>query len=187
MAVKKTKIRRAGDQESVRQFGGNYRAFVAHVCKANWNGTPNWRLRGNAYADITNSAWRVVCPICDNPIIHEPGEPFFCPNCMMEGNDGFAMTVVYPENYAEIEAVLMKRPDPKTRNWLHAKKETVADLIKENEAHGIVAKPKKKKQPVKGKKAPTLEELAEMKIPQIEDAEEKPEKPSAEKKPEAGE
>lgn len=76
-----------------------------------------------------------MCPFCAGAQVIEPGEPFCCVDCVMSGNEGYSMDVVYPEERAEIERILMLRPNPLNRNWLPH--ETIADLIAENLEHGI--------------------------------------------------
>jgi hypothetical protein len=44
--------------------------------------------------------------------------------------------VTWPTDRAEIERILMDRPDPATRNWLPG--ETLQELVIENLAHGII-------------------------------------------------
>lgn len=139
-------IRTANQQKIVRQLGG-YRRFVEHCLRLRWRDAmqSNPLLRridwehpqGEVQATIGRSDWRVDCPYCRGALVVEPGEPYFCPDCAMQGNDYKPLTVVFPANRAEIERVLLKRPDPETRNWLVG--ETVADLERENREHGIGA------------------------------------------------
>jgi hypothetical protein len=49
---------------------------------------------------------------------------------------GLPTDIVWPPDPIAIEAVLLMRPDPASRNWEPG--ETVADLVMENAAHGIV-------------------------------------------------
>lgn len=181
-----TWIKTARDHKSVRLYGGGYEAFVEQAAKKIWRGAKvNWRIKGNVKAEINNSSWIVKCPFCSGAILHEPGAPYFCPNCLMEGNEGYAMTVEYPEARAEIEAALLRRPNPANRNW-HAS-ESVADLIKENEAHGIAAEEKPKVEKPKGRRVLTVEERAAIELvypepdglPEIVEEPKKPEKPEA--------
>ena len=132
----KTYIKTARDQVAVRKVGGNYQRFIEAACDSNWPGaTVNWVTKGVAYAEVSNSSWIVRCPYCPNAVVHQPGAAFYCPNCLMQGNGGYAMTVVYPEQREQIEAVLCRRPSPNNRNWFPY--ETVDELIAQNMEHGI--------------------------------------------------
>ena len=129
-----TFIRTANDQPSVRAAGG-YRRFIAKLVAQRWRRQlPNWDVRGAVSAEIVRSSWRVSCPFCASATVAEPGEPFFCPDCMMAGNNGLAMLVIMPEEREQIERILNMRPVPETRNWLPH--ESVDDLIVENIEHG---------------------------------------------------
>jgi hypothetical protein len=48
---------------------------------------------------------------------------------------GVPTEIVWPVDPISIEAVLLMRPNPHTRNWVPP--ETLTDLIAENAAHGI--------------------------------------------------
>jgi len=129
-------IRTANQQRAVIQAGG-YPRFVEQQIAWRWPGAPaaNWQARGEIHAEIARSNWRVCCTTCREAIVIEPGLPFFCPNCLMQANGGYAMRVIWPAERAQIEAVLLARPVPEHRNWLPG--ETVAMLIAENLAHGL--------------------------------------------------
>lgn len=60
----------------------------------------------------------------------------FCPQCRNKVTGGSWLEVLLPDNFDDILTVLEKRPDPRTRNWNPS--ETVEDLIRENEEHGII-------------------------------------------------
>ena len=135
-------IRTASQQIPVQTHGG-YRSFVQHCLDIRWSEAArrNSALRhilweapaGEVKAEVARSDWRAGCPFCPSFIVAEPGEPFFCPDCAMQGNDFKPMTVVFPEARAEIEQILAARQDPMTRNWTN---ETVTELQAENAAHG---------------------------------------------------
>lgn len=137
-------IRTAGQQKTVRKHGG-YRRFVEHCLRLRWEDAlkANPALRriqwdetqGEVMATVVRSNWRVDCPFCQSAMAAEPGEPFFCPDCAMQGNEFKPMAIVWPKERAEIERVLLARPNPNNRNWLIG--ETVADLLTENVAHGV--------------------------------------------------
>jgi hypothetical protein len=70
----------------------------------------------------------------------DPGQPdqgFFCFGCYNIIHTGLPRRVTYPvdEVRGRVEALLLARPDPSTRNWLPS--ETVEDLAIENIAHGL--------------------------------------------------
>ncbi len=130
-----------------KQFGG-YRPFVERECLLRWNARPNWIAGGPPLrAWICRSDWRVDCDICGDNLAAEPGQPFFCPNCLNAANGGLARPVVWPDNRPEIEELLSRRVLPTTRNW-HAPEcardrsgrwlpaETIDDLRAEQAAHG---------------------------------------------------
>lgn len=121
------------------QGAGGYKGWVQKLTTLYWPRAKvviNWKaLEGSVNAKISHSVWCVQCPFCPGAILAQNGEPFFCPDCAMQGNNGHPMSVVWPENVREIETELVKRPDPNTRNWTPG--ETVEMLQAENRAHGI--------------------------------------------------
>jgi hypothetical protein len=124
--------------DSVQRAGG-YRNYVRRQVTARWPGAsvPIWwdRATGDVTAQIIRTYWAVQCPACPEAMIVQPGEPFFCPNCLNAANQGLPLRVVFPPERAALEAVLLKRPVPQTRNWRPG--ETVEALRAENAAHGI--------------------------------------------------
>lgn len=97
-------------------------------------------LAGSAFARVNWNRIVVDCPRpgCTSALMVPPFSPGFeCWDC------GWSAPIVWPPNLADIVAVLLMRPDPKTRNWEPG--ETVMELVGENLAHGI---------------APTRDELA---------------------------
>lgn len=128
-------IKTASQQQSVKRHGGTYRRFIELIAQSRWDGQArvNWQTHSFTRAEIARSSWRVECPFCKEAFVYEPGEPFFCPNCLMVSNEGCAMSVIMPESRAEIERILLLRPVPETRNWTT---ETVAELLIENLEHG---------------------------------------------------
>lgn len=87
--------------------------------------------RGVVFAVVNWGGWVANCTtkFCTDARLVYPGQPFECSVC------GLIADVAWPEGQREIEALLMLRPDPKTRNW--APPETPVDLAFENMAHGI--------------------------------------------------
>lgn len=130
------KILTASEHYSVQKSGG-YRRFVEMTTTKRWStARVNWQTRGKVPAWIGRSFWRVDCPYCREAVVAEPGQPFFCPNCLMVSNGGMAMEVIFPPERADIERLLLLRPIPENRNWLPG--ESVGHLIIENIEHGIV-------------------------------------------------
>lgn len=131
-------IRTANDQEIIRKRGG-YRRFVEFSTLTHWGEKlpRNWDdLNGQVMAQVARSNWYVSCPFCVGALMAEPGEPFFCVDCLMQANAFRPMLVMWPENRLQIERVLILRPDPLTRNWLPLTGETLETLMQENQAHG---------------------------------------------------
>lgn len=62
------------------------------------------------------------------------GDMFYCREAY--GGCGMRCPADWPSNVSEIEALVMPRPVPATRNWLPG--EALHDLLAENVAHGIV-------------------------------------------------
>jgi hypothetical protein len=87
--------------------------------------------RGVVFAVVNWGGWVANCTtrFCMDARLVYPGRPFECSVC------GLVADVAWPEEQREIEALLMLRPDPKTRNW--SPPETPVDLAFENMAHGI--------------------------------------------------
>ena len=131
-------IRIASQQQAIKQHGG-YRRFVENCLRLRWSNylKIDWaHPQGMVQAQVMRSNWVAKCPHCPSQMFVQPGEPFFCPDCAMQGNDYKPMTVVWPKKRQAIERVLLQRKDPLNRNWLIG--ETVDDLINENLEHGIV-------------------------------------------------
>ena len=135
------RINQAGDMEAVIKAGG-LRPFISKAMYKRWSLLPRWEVRGSVAAYINHSRWIARCPFCPGALTVSEDDPvFFCVDCGMQANGGgpgtpgCAMAVQFPENMREIEAVLVDRPDPTTRNWFPH--ELVADLIRENIEHGV--------------------------------------------------
>lgn len=132
-------IRMAKEQAAVREANG-YRNFVRRQVEARWpaaNVPIFWeRVQGvPAAAFVQDSSWVVGCPDCSEHIVAQVGEPLFCPNCCNVQNAGAPRPVIFPPNRGAIEAALLRRPVPATRNWLPG--EPVEQLRAENAAHGL--------------------------------------------------
>ena len=140
------KILNANDNPAVRQ-AGSYRNWIASITLQRWGVMPTWATGGAPRpAFIQRSQWAVACDVCTEQVITAPGEPFFCPNCCNVKNGGKARLVAWPHNRDGIEALLVRRADPRTRNWWPDNAirgnggwllgETLRDLIREQEQHG---------------------------------------------------
>ena len=93
-------------------------------------------------AEVNHGIWIAPCA-CGMPGLPTPGcivwidAPWgWCVRCGNQAYGGGWRRVVMPPpaERAAIEAVLMRRPDPTTRNWSPG--ETVAGLVADNRAHG---------------------------------------------------
>jgi hypothetical protein len=81
-------------------------------------------------ARVNYGRWCAVCECggCEDVDDREP--VFICLSC---GNEGRLRPVVFPENKAEIERLLLKRAKVSTRNWTN---QSVEELAAENLAAG---------------------------------------------------
>ncbi len=137
------RIIQAGMFEPYIRAGG-MRPFLAMQMSRWWGGVlPKWDTRGEVAAFVNHSRWIAKCPYCAGALTVGLDEPiFYCVECGMQANGGgpgqpgYAMDVIFPRFWQDIEAVLLLRPDPATRNWLPH--ETIDDLIQENIAHGVM-------------------------------------------------
>lgn len=91
-----------------------------------------------AVARVSGSCWIVDCPSGDGgaEFVNFDELLFFCCGCRNEAWAHKPVRVKVPpsQQRARIEAVLLKRADPRTRNWLPG--ETLDDLKVENVTHG---------------------------------------------------
>lgn len=86
-------------------------------------------------AYVNHGRWVVECECHGAQRVDFNHPVYFCLSCENRAFGGRMRPIIIPENYKEIEAALLLRPDETTRNWLPG--ETVADLLHENEQHGI--------------------------------------------------
>jgi len=129
------KIRVASELPNIKRAGG-YRQWVTKLAMMRWNVVPHsWEPHGTVLAYVIRSNWVADCPHCAGTIVVDPDDLFWCPDCAMQNGDGYPLRVIMPKERAEIERLLMRRPNPMTRNWLL--NETVQDLSAENEEHGL--------------------------------------------------
>lgn len=90
-------------------------------------------------AYVNHGRWLADCPACGRAQLQSYDDHrLYCPACDNGGSGSWAR-VVWPANAAALEAVLLQRPVPDTRNWTPG--ETLEALRVENEAHGCDAGP----------------------------------------------
>lgn len=102
--------------------------------KAGHTRTPGVALDVTAAAVVNHGRWIVECPWCPSARLAAPGRPFWCPSCGNAQVGGQAVAVVWPDDPAGVERVLMVRPVG-NRNMLAG--ETLEVLVGENEAHDL--------------------------------------------------
>lgn len=102
-----------------------------------------------AVAYVNEGRWVADCPSegCHGAmlLLGDRRAGFLCGSCFNAEVGHRYRPVQWPEERPDIEAVLAERPVPGTRNWTPAARpgwsrgrgETVADLVAENEAHGL--------------------------------------------------
>lgn len=93
-----------------------------------------------AVARVDSGRWIADCPTedCGGAEYVSFDDPlFFCHECRNAAFDHHLIAVTVPglQKRHDIEAYLVARPVPVTRNWFPS--ETVAELRDENRAHGI--------------------------------------------------
>lgn len=85
-------------------------------------------------AIVNSGRWLARCPFCAGAErVFESNPVFLCMSCHNKGTAH--IKVEFPEERKEIEAILIKRPDPATRNWEPG--ETIEFLQQENIEHGL--------------------------------------------------
>jgi len=88
-------------------------------------------------AFINEGRWIAECPTGDGNafVVSRNSDLFWCGICGNRTTAGSWIRVRFPPGKAAIERLLMHRPDERNRNWLPG--ETVANLARENRAHGL--------------------------------------------------
>jgi hypothetical protein len=91
---------------------------------------------GVAYAEANFGRWISRCPApwCTNALALDRGQSRFV--CAGPDSCGTVAELSWPADPDAVEAILAMRPIIGTRNWLPG--ETLAELIGENAAHGVV-------------------------------------------------
>lgn len=85
------------------------------------------RQGATVYAYANHGRWVADCP-CYGAELVAPDEPMVCGTC------GRTHTVVFPDNFEQIDGLLEGRPKV-NRNWLIG--EPLTQLQQENAAHGV--------------------------------------------------
>jgi len=92
-----------------------------------------------AVAVVSGSCWIALCPSGDGgaEFVNFEDPRFFCCNCRNRQWGGKPLRMVLPDPAVrlQVETVLLKRPDPATRNWEPG--ESVEDLKVENLSNGV--------------------------------------------------
>jgi hypothetical protein len=89
-----------------------------------------------AYAEANHGRWVARCPYrwCTSAMALVRGQEFF--ECGGEGGCGATAPLAWPADPEAIEAFLLMRPAPTSRNWLVS--ETLEDLVAENIQNGDI-------------------------------------------------
>lgn len=105
-----------------------------HPLKGRWPAGVHPTLTAQAY--VSHGRWVVDCPHgCGSAQYASHSDlRFFCADCGNQGT-GEWVTVEWPADRDGIEAELLLRPDPATRNWRPG--ETVEQLAAENVERGL--------------------------------------------------
>ena len=124
------------------------RFIVGHaIAKGHASPLDSTHIRGTVRAYINEGRWIVECPSeCGGAVIPSLKlRAFMCPNCANLENDGMWYRAIFPPDYRQIENALLRRPnrrgpmfphEARNRNWIPG--ETLEDLQRENQEHGIV-------------------------------------------------
>lgn len=96
------------------------------------------KVDGEVQARVDYGRWVAECPDdCKWAVVVSAQTPlFFCAKCRNAKVGGKWRKVVFPHDREKIEYHLLKRIGNKHRFWNPGEK--VADLIRENAAHGVV-------------------------------------------------
>ncbi|QPC81075.1 hypothetical protein G4Y79_15330 [Phototrophicus methaneseepsis] len=125
----------ANSEPQVRAAGG-YRPWLMSLMKSRppYIAPDLDDCKGVVYAEVISGTWAVKCPFtgCHGALVAEPGEPYFCPDCLNQENNFKPCNVVFPEKKEVIETLLLIRPKP-NRNWVVG--ETMESLRFENAAY----------------------------------------------------
>lgn len=96
------------------------------------------RAEPAVYARVNHGRWLTACPFCASQQHASPSDQwFYCAHCHNEAVGSASVPVVWPNDAAAIEALLLGRPFRENRNWEPG--ESVEDLGRENVEHGVLA------------------------------------------------
>lgn len=84
---------------------------------------------------VSHGMWIGGCPCGGAQLVDGTQDRYFCVDCLNEWAGGQWAPLVWPDNPDEIEAVLLKRPNPANMNWRPG--ETAGDLRAENRERGL--------------------------------------------------
>lgn len=95
------------------------------------------RAEPAAAARVNHNRLIADCPDCGGAefVWRDGPHAMVCLSCLNGALGGRWRRVVMPADYPAIEAALLARPLPQTRNW--SETETVADLLTQNAAEGV--------------------------------------------------
>lgn len=119
---------------------GTPRAFLPafyHGPPGRFIAVPTAASRRRVGVVVNHGRWVIECPAAGcggSQVASFTDRRFLCHNCLNADVGGKWLRVDWPDNWAEIEAALVERPEPSTRNWLG---EPVEFLLHENERHGV--------------------------------------------------
>jgi len=91
--------------------------------------------RAQAYVDKGN--WWAKCSCYGIEYVSPEVPLFFCMSCNNAAYGGRPLNVDFPQRWAEIDRLLMLRPDPLTRNYKPHQGDTFEHIIEDNIIHGI--------------------------------------------------
>jgi hypothetical protein len=124
----RTELTQSPLPNELRTFSELLRAQRAHLSRNPAASEPR-EISEPINAYIGNGAWRIRCA-CGEATHAEPDvHAAACFGC-----GAIYVNVVFPDNFAAIEELLVKRPIQSHRNWQEP--ETMEDLVKEQLAYG---------------------------------------------------
>jgi len=88
-------------------------------------------------AYVNHSRWVVDCPCGSAQLASRNDRRFWCTDCHNAWAQGKWASVDWPKDAEDIEALLLQRPEAKTRNW-HPTEDLMA-LVAQNVTHGLGA------------------------------------------------
>lgn len=88
-------------------------------------------------AYVNHGRWVVDCPCGSAQLASRSDRRFWCVECHNAWASGKWVGVDWPQDEADVEALLLERPEEKTRNW-QPTEDTMA-LVAENVAYGLEA------------------------------------------------